>query len=204
VQPSGEAPVRRAEPSDHPRVAEALAAAFADDPAWAWLLPYPDRERRQRLFFELELHHLVPERREVWMSEDGSAAAFWGPPGLWSVPMRTVVREAAPMMRVFGRRMQLALRYLLRVEHKHPGKPPHWYLEVIGTVPDRQGQGLGSAVMRPILALCDRDGVGAYLESSSERNRALYERHGFRVTDTFAMPGGGPTIRCMWRNPGSP
>ncbi len=203
MQPVGQALVRKAEAVDHPQVATALASAFADDPAWAWLLPYPDRERRQRIFFELELHHLVPSRREVWMSEDGSAAAFWGPPGLWSVPMLTVLREAAPMTRVFGRRLQLALRYLLRVEHKHPRNPSHWYLEAIGTVPARQGQGLGSALLRPVLALCDRDGVGAYLESSTERNRALYERQGFRVVETFGMPGGGPRIRRMWRDPGA-
>jgi RimJ/RimL family protein N-acetyltransferase len=52
-----------------------------------------------------------------------------------------------------------------------------------------------------MLALCDRDGIGAYLESSSERSQALYERHGFQVVETFDMPGGGPPIRRMWREP---
>jgi ribosomal protein S18 acetylase RimI-like enzyme len=185
-------------------VAEVLAAAFADDPAWSWLMPFPDRERRQRLFFETMIADLAPARRQIWVSEDGSAAAIWAPPGLWSVPVRTVLAQGAPMLRVFGRRLQLAVRYLVRVERSHPRKPAHWYLETIGTEPARQGQGLGSALMRPILALCDRDGLGAYLESSSERNRALYERHGFKVVETFGMPGGGPSIRRMWRDPGGP
>jgi GNAT superfamily N-acetyltransferase len=201
VQPTEQAPVRRAEPGDHELVARSLAAAFAGDPAWSWLLPYPDREQRQRLFFETALRYLVPGRREVWVTEDGSAAAIWAPPGLWAVPVWIVLREAPPMMRVFGRRLQLAVRYLARAERQHPRRPEHWYLEVLGTEPARQGQGLGSALMRPILALCDRDGLGAYLESSSERNRVLYERHGFEVTETFDMPGGGPSIRRMWRDP---
>jgi ribosomal protein S18 acetylase RimI-like enzyme len=179
-----------------------LAAAFADDPAWSWLMPFADRQQRQRLFFETELRHLVPDRREVWTTEDGSAAALWAPPGRWSVPIGTVLREAPPMLRVFGRRLPLALRYLLRVERLHPTKPPHWYLEIIGTEPAQQGRGMGSALLRPVLALCDRDGHGAYLEASSERNRALYERHGFRVVGRFNMPGGGPEIRRMWRDPG--
>jgi ribosomal protein S18 acetylase RimI-like enzyme len=201
VQSAGQIGVRRAEPADHPRVAEALASAFAADPAWSWLLPYEDRERRQRLFFETELRYLVPQRREVWTTEDGSAAALWGPPGKWSVPLRTVLLETPAMLPVFGRRLQLALRYLIRVERAHPRKPQHWYLELLGTEPARQGQGLGSALMRPILALCDRDRLGAYLESSSERNQVLYERHGFRVVESFDMPGGGPSIRRMWRDP---
>ena len=164
-------------------------------------MPFADREQRERLFFATELRLLVPARRDIWMAEDGSAAALWAPPGRWSMPIATVLREALPMMRVFGRRLHLALRYLVRVERAHPHKPPHWYLEALGTEPARHGQGLGSALLRPVLALCDRDGVGAYLESSSERNRVLYERHGFEVVETFDMPGGGPSIRRMWREP---
>lgn len=193
--------VRRAEPADHDRLARTFAAAFADDPAWSFLLPHIDREQRQRLFFETELAHLVPERRQIWTTEDCSAVASWGPPGLWSVPVPTVLRLAPQMLRVFGRRLPLGLRYLMLVEHKHP-RTNHWYLEILATEPERQGQGLGSALLRPMLALCDRDGIGAYLESSSERSQALYERNGFRVVETFDMPGGGPEIRRMWRDPG--
>jgi ribosomal protein S18 acetylase RimI-like enzyme len=196
-----EARVRSAREDEYPRLARALAAAFVDDPAWSWLLPFADRERRQHLFFETILRHHVPGRRQVWMSEDGRAAAIWAPPGLWSVPLHRMLPEAAPMLRVFGRRTMLALRYLIRAERLHPRRPPHWYLEVIGAEPARQGRGIGSALMQPILASCDLEGLGAYLESSSERNRALYERHGFRVVERFDMPGGGPSIRRMWRDP---
>jgi GNAT superfamily N-acetyltransferase len=197
--------VRRAEPGDHPRVAKALARAFADDPGWSFLIPDDAaREERERRFFDVSLHLLVPARREVWMSEDGSAAAIWAAPGLWSIPISTVIRQAPTAVQVFGRRLPLALRYLIRIERSHPRRPPHWYLEAFGTEPARQGQGLGSALIRPVLALCDRDRLGAYLESSSDRSQALYERHGFQVVETFDMPGGGPPIRRMWRDPGGP
>ena len=201
MQPVGQTSVRRATPADHELISKTLASAFADDPAWSWLISFADRQQRQHLFFETELRLLIPDRREVWTTEDGSAAALWAPPGRWSVPMGTVLREGGPMLRVFGRRLPLALRYLFRAEHLHPRRPPHWYLEVLGTEPARQGRGLGSSLLRPILALCDRDGLGTYLESSSERNRVLYERHGFRVVERFNMPGGGPEIRRMWRDP---
>ena len=54
--------------------------------------------------------------------------------------------------------------------------------------------------MFEILARCDRERTPAYLESSTERSRALYERHGFRTTKVIDMPRGGPPLWLMWRH----
>ena len=56
-------------------------------------------------------------------------------------------------------------------------------------------------MMRPVLERCDRDRVPAYLEASSPRNDALYQRHGFECLDPLVMPGNGPTMYPMWREP---
>jgi hypothetical protein len=48
---------------------------------------------------------------------------------------------------------------------------------------------------------CDREATGAYLEASSERNRALYERHGFELVEAVRLPRGGPPMWTMWREP---
>ena len=56
-------------------------------------------------------------------------------------------------------------------------------------------------LLRPGLELCDREGLAAYLESSKESNLAFYGRFGFRVTDEVRMPGGGPPVWLMWRDP---
>jgi GNAT superfamily N-acetyltransferase len=82
---------------------------------------------------------------------------------------------------------------------KHP-VAPHHYLFLLGTRPAAQGRGLGSSLMAPVLQACDRDGVPAYLEATSERNKQLYTRHGFEVTDEIALPDG-PTMWPMWRSP---
>jgi RimJ/RimL family protein N-acetyltransferase len=65
--------------------------------------------------------------------------------------------------------------------------------------PSRQGHGHGTALLRPILDRCDREGVPAYLEASNPRCARLYERLGFTTTGTI-RPLGAPPIQLMWRD----
>jgi hypothetical protein len=50
----------------------------------------------------------------------------------------------------------------------------------------------GSALMRPTLERCDHEGIPAYLEASSERNAALYERLGFQLTTELRVADSPP------------
>jgi len=194
--------VRLATEADHEAAAECLALSFADDPAWAHLLP-GDETRAEKLlgYFTAEIANLVPDHRELWIAEDGRGAAIWGRPDGWRVPLGRTLREVRPMAKVFGVRLPLALWTQLRLERHHPRRPAHWYLHYLGVEPRHQGRGIGGALLAPIHDLCDRDGVPAYLESSTDRSRVLYERNGFGLTGTFEMPRGGPPIREMWREP---
>jgi ribosomal protein S18 acetylase RimI-like enzyme len=71
---------------------------------------------------------------------------------------------------------------------------------MIGTDPACQGMGLGSALLRHSLAMCDRDQLPAYLESSNPRNISLYERHGF-VRTGIIQYGSSPEMTAMLRRP---
>ena len=197
-----DAGVRQATEADHEAAAEALALAFADDPCWAHLLP-DDSSRAERLltYFTAEIETLTPDYREVWVT-DGGGAAIWARPGRWRVPFGITMREASKLAGVFGRRLPRGLRTVMRLERHHPKSPEHWYLHYLGVEPRRQGRGLGGALLAPVLEICDREAIPAHLEASTDRNRMLYERNGFSLTEVFDMPGrGGPPIREMWRDP---
>lgn len=194
--------VRRATEVDHEAAAEALALAFADDPGWTHMLPGSGVPAERLLtFFTAEIANVVPAHRDLWVTDDGGGAALWGRPGSWRVPFWRTARPLPQMAKVFGRRLGIATWGQLRFERHHPRRPEHWYLHYIGVEPRCQGRGLGAALLAPVLEQCDREQIPAYLESSSERNRALYERHGFELTGTFHLPAGGPPIREMWREP---
>ena len=86
------------------------------------------------------------------------------------------------------------------LEANHPDEP-HYYLPVVGVDPDWQGRGIGAALMQPVLERCDRERMPAYLEATTPRNRALYERYGFAVTEEFELANVGPPVWRMWRAP---
>jgi len=194
--------IRKASPEDIPRLADSLARAFQDDPGWSHVLPDPgDRTERLRLFFETELRGVAMPLGLVWTTEEVVGGAVWAPPDAWRVPLTTTAREVFPMIRVFGRRLLVALHTRLRMERRHPGKPPHWYLAFMGVAPEWQGRGIGSELMRPALETLDVEGAPAYLEASTPRSRSLYERAGFAVTGEFSLPSSGPPLWQMWREP---
>jgi ribosomal protein S18 acetylase RimI-like enzyme len=194
--------VRKATLADAPRLAQALASAFQDDPVIAWV--FPDEHRRRGVlaaFMEFRLRELAFPHDEVWMTAGGAAAAVWlPPPGRWQLPRSQRLRLLPPLVRFFGLRTASVLAGLERMEQRHPDNRSHWYLFILGTEQAAQGQGLGSALLAHMLAHVDADGMPVYLESSNERNLALYGRHGFEVTTEVAIPGG-PRIWPMWREP---
>jgi len=151
-------------------------------------------------FHGARLRHLLGDD-EVWTDPTCSAAALWAPPERWRTTLRQDLELARGLVTPrLLRRLPLVSRGLLGLERRHPATPPHWYLATLGTAPEAQGRGLGSSVLAPVLARCDEDGVGAYLESSKEENLSFYARHGFRVTHEQRLPRG-PRVWPMWREP---
>lgn len=191
---------RVAERRDVPQVIEVLVKAFADDPLLAPLFPAGEAEREQRLraFFRLD----VPRSQRLgaaWTTSDGAGAAVWFPPGSWKPSAWEGLRTTPTAVRAFGRRLGLASKVLAALQEHHP-QQPHWYLCYLGAAPGRQSQGLGTALLRPVLERCDREGLSAYLEATSRRNQELYRRHGFADRAPFTLPGGS-TAYPMWREP---
>jgi ribosomal protein S18 acetylase RimI-like enzyme len=104
------------------------------------------------------------------------------------------------MLRVLGRQASSAGQMLAAMQQHHP-PTPHWYLLYLATESGRRGSGIGTALLQPVLHQCDTDGVPAYLEATTEGNRALYRRHGFTDMPQLVLPGGGPVLYPMWREP---
>ncbi|HLI74829.1 MAG TPA: GNAT family N-acetyltransferase [Acidimicrobiales bacterium] len=196
-------PVRLVTTDDVGAISRSLARAFEDDPVWEFLVPDPaTRLRRCEVIFSTMLRVQHVPHASCYTEPDLVAAAIWDPPRQWRMTPSQLLRGTVGFARGFRSGMPNALRTLSAVERQHP-KTPHYYLAILGTDPEHQGKGIGSALLRPVLDRCDDSGLGAYLESSKESNIPFYRRHGFEVTGEITLPKG-PKIWPMWRDPVPP
>ncbi len=192
---------RLATSSDVSKIGEALALAFEDDPAMTWL--FGEIEDRKPGLLQRYLTHETGRHLQhptVFTTDDHAGGALWDPPGHWKTNLRAILGMLPIMLPGLRFHVVTALRGLARIEDAHDRHPEHYYLAVLGTRPDRQGHGVGSTLLQPVLERCDQEGIGAYLESSKESNIPFYRRHGFQVVEEIRLPKG-PLIYPMWRDP---
>jgi GNAT superfamily N-acetyltransferase len=198
---STEVGVREARREDFRPLAAMLARAFYDDPVTSWFYPNARRRlARAERFFAIRLRQLASQRL-IFTTPDHSGAALWTLPGRWREDLGQSLM-LLPMLPVLLPHIVRSTRASREIERRHPVLP-HYYLSVLGTEPEKQGGGIGSALLVPVLDRCDDEGVPAYLESSKESNVGFYEGHGFVVTERFDLPGG-PPLWLMWREPRRP
>lgn len=194
--------VRKAVDADQARLSATLARAFDDDPLVNWMVAQ-DKRRSRRVFdaMDLTLRKFTMPHGEVYTTPDVQGGALWTPPGKWKMGILQQILLLPEVVKFATvRRIPTVMGGIGAVEKHHPHQP-HYYLFVLGVDPEMQGKGIGTQLMTPVLERCDREGVPAYLESSKEKNVPLYERNGFKVTQQFQVPNGGPSLWFMWRDP---
>ena len=193
--------VRRATADDVTAVAAQMARTFLDDPVTSHI--FRNEARREaglRAYFGTQMKADYLPFGGCYVAEGYAGAAIWAPAGK---PLPTVVRGMLTMLPVMPyviANMRTTFQLLALIESKHP-REPHWYLASLGTAVEQQGKGVGGALMRPVLEHCDAEGIPCYLESSKERNLPFYRRHGFEVVEEVPLPGDGPLLWTMWREP---
>ena len=181
-----------------------MGRAFFDDPLMAWIFPDEDmRRRRLPKFFAASMRGTGMRHEGTELMLVGghiAGCATWLPPQAWLPPLWQQLVALPGYIRTLGSRLAVASESYGLMQNVHP-RMPHWYLAGIGTDPPLQGTGIGTELMRSRLVRLDAAGMPAYLESSKESNVPFYERLGFAVTRELRIPGGGPSLWLMWRDP---
>lgn len=190
----------RGDSADLDAVTDTLARAFQRDPVACWVTP----DARRRLSVLPALFGLLVSAAlddgEVHVRSDRRAASLWEPPGSPPPDAEAEVAFTAALHEAIGMDALRVGEVMGTLASQRPPDPA-WHLTFVGVVPELQGRGVGTTLLRPALERVDTEGQAIYLEASSPGSRRLYERLGFRVIGEVELPDGGPPVWPMWREP---
>lgn len=180
--------------NERERAVAKIVAAFADDPVERWMFPELHEYTRHFPAFVEAFGGAAFAHDAAWQMDDFAAVALWLPPGVQAdgEAIGTFFTD-----RVSPDKQEDLAAVAGRMEDLHP-EHPHWYLPWLAVDPERQGTGLGGALLEECLARIDADRMPAYLETPNPRTIPFYERHGFEVTGQAAA-GGCPPVTMMLR-----
>jgi len=190
--------LRPASMSDWKQVADITAEGFREDPVNTWVFGNP----------RAILSAMRVLTRENYLKHGFSHLHGDGGSTLWLAPGVAGDLGPLPMLKLalgqvrHGQKGAIARAIELgkRMDTHHP-KEPHMYLFTIATRKATRGKGVGKALLAPVLAHCDREGIPVYLENSNPDNTGFYGAHGFERMTLFDVGEGGPVMEPMWREP---
>lgn len=196
--------VRRAGRADVDAASAVLADAFADYPWTQWTVESYRHSERVEGLQRLSMDRIALPYGEIWVAcdddDDVISVAVWMLPNS-AVPASVLNEIGAPQATLEGARHEASVMAEACVARLRPTMP-HYYLGAVGTRRDRQREGLGAAVLSPILDRADRGSEPVFLETSASENVRFYERLGLVTVSETDIPDGGPHVWAMMRDRG--
>ena len=187
--------------ADVPALADVLARSFDGYPMITWPLFIDDDagDRIRDMFLWLDMD--MTGEGWTWRTQDGAGVIALIPPD-GGARMVELDRMTGP--RIGALCPDGGARYSAFWDWVLAGFPdePNWFIDHLGVDPARQGDGVGSSLLRFALGKASADGLPLFLETGRERNVDYYTRFGFEVFHDEDAPGGGPHVWFMRRDPG--
>jgi GNAT superfamily N-acetyltransferase len=191
--------VVRAGDADIETLARVIAEAFFPLAVCRWLIPDgPARRAAFPAYFRLYVEHAIADGI-VETTPGRDAAALWIPGDGPAEPPGSYTEQLAA---ITGPHLDRFLAFDRQLDRHHPAGVLHEHLAILAVRPDRQGQGIGTALLDARHADLEDQGIPAYLEASDERTRRIYLAHGYNDRDGGPIElAHGVRMYPMWRQP---
>jgi ribosomal protein S18 acetylase RimI-like enzyme len=179
-----------------------LARAFQDDSGMIYLIPEAAARAEMLIHYFRATVRYAHLYGQVFVTPGAvQGVAAWLTPGNTEVTFPRMLRAGMlrVVLKVGFRRMGRALRYLNYAENleRRCIHEPHWHLGALGVEPACQRQGIGSALIQPVLSK-----VGSFpcsLITGTESDVRFYRRHRFDVVGEGDVTTQGPHLWAMIR-----
>ena len=192
---------RSATEADLVRLCRTAMYAFAADPVMRWFFPDDDEYFGGDGLIMRPLMRRWLAHGHTYTTDDGVSVAAFLAPGR---PDLEHDLELEPGSQPISPDLAAKFGAIGPIMQQHTPPEPHWYLNLLGTHPHWQRQGLGALVISPVTAVCDRDGLPLYLETETIENVSYYSHLGFSVRSEWDVPLDGPHMWGMLRQPVGP
>ena len=179
------------------------ARAFEGDPMTIWMIPDAAKRANLRYAFEMILRVAAQGGAEAYTTSAAcEGVAVWMPAGT-KQSMGMLMQAGYPYLplRCGWRYLWLdgrSMAYCEKLKKKYaPAR--HCYLAALAVDPERQGKGIASALIKPMLEKLDGEKMPCYVETQNMKNVAMYTHFGFKLVHQAKMPGGDHPIYLMLR-----
>jgi len=175
--------IRKATLNDRMLLVNIIATSFEHDPCFAWMLSKSRRTDKINILSE----YLVDEtlcKGEAYITSDNLGAALWHTANKEPVSINYIKRNLGFLWKIGPASVVKCLKVSHHKERHFPLKRFYRYLACIGVLPQGRGKGLANNLILPILEQSSREDTPVFLETANENNVSIYEKKGFRLTDT--------------------
>lgn len=176
-----------AKPYDGQLIIELLTNSFEDNQSVNYIIRQDDKKReRLRALMEYSLD-ICSLYGEVWLSDDKKACALVLYPHLKKMSFKSICLDLKLIFRAIGwGGIFRAMKREDLIKGKQQ-KTESAYLWFIGVDPMDQHSGIGSRLLKEVIADAESKGLPVLLETSTLRNLPWYKRFGFKVYDELTL-----------------
>jgi hypothetical protein len=179
--------MKSAEPADKTLITDLLTRSFEDNLSVNYIIKQ-DKKRKPRIAALMDYSFDVCSMfGEIWLSDDKKGCALVLYPQKKQPSIRTFVLDLKLIIETIGfSGIGKALSRESKIKAKQP-KTAMLYLWFIGVNPDFQHQGIGTQLLKDILAHAAKQSLPVYLETSTTQNIPWYQRSGFYIYDQLEL-----------------
>ena len=187
------------------KAADVLALSFKDDPIFKYIFKTPAKyDKTAPWVFSTWVRWAVLYGK-AWMTEDGNAVVLMRSTKNSEMSLWSMIRAGmlpTPLKLGIGAFRRFYFQIVSLLDKKHAeimGNTPHWYGWMIGVNPAYKG--IGRQLMNHCFEIADEAQLPIFLETSTDRNVAIYNHKDFEVKEKVFVKQGNFPLYFMVRQP---
>jgi GNAT superfamily N-acetyltransferase len=170
-----------AQKKDKTRIIEILCQSFQNDPQINYILGCNGNKNKKLMRLMAYSFEFGLANGKVEISEDKNSVAIWKSSNSKKMTIN-LFYESILFFFAFG---WSGIKRISAMEKKiaafYPDKTIFNYLWILGTNPNEQGKGYGTAILSKAINKYEQDKVPLYLETSTDSNLKYYQRKRFEL-----------------------